>query len=103
VQSASPQRWKVFTVKWASLGLELLQKRHSVSSQLVKYNIIVATIFMTFRKQKGKKKFDKIYVFTHPNDIRKKCATAVSIARVYLAIASTELCVTCTHHFIKQF
>ncbi len=33
--------------------------RHSVSSQLVKYNIIVATLFMTFRKQIGQKKFDK--------------------------------------------
>jgi hypothetical protein len=27
--------------------------QHSVSSQLVKYNIIVATIFMTFHKQIG--------------------------------------------------
>jgi hypothetical protein len=32
---------------------------HSVSSQLVKYNIIVATIFMTFRTQIHKKKFGK--------------------------------------------
>jgi len=34
-------------------------RQHSISSQLVKYNIIVATLFMTFRKQIGKKKFDK--------------------------------------------
>jgi hypothetical protein len=33
--------------------------RHYVSSQLVKYNIIVATIFMTFRPQLHKKKFGK--------------------------------------------
>jgi hypothetical protein len=55
VQSASPPLWQVFTVKWAALRLELLEKRtharHSVSSQLVKYNIIGATIFMTFRTQ----------------------------------------------------
>ena len=45
------------------LKLELLKKRtdarHSVSSQVVKYNIIGATIFMTFRTQIHKKKFDK--------------------------------------------
>ena len=33
--------------------------RHSISYLLVKYNIIVATLFMTFRKQKGRQKFDK--------------------------------------------
>jgi hypothetical protein len=33
--------------------------RHSVSSQLMKYNIIGATIFMTFRTQIHKKKFCK--------------------------------------------
>ena len=45
------------------LRLELLKKRtharHSVSSQLVKYNIIGATIFMTFRTQIHTKKFGK--------------------------------------------
>ena len=62
VQSASPPLWQVFTVKWA-VRLELLKKRtharHSVSSQLVKYNIIGATIFMTFRTQIHTKKFCK--------------------------------------------
>ena len=62
VQSASPPLWQVFTVKWA-VRLELLKKRtharHSVSSQLVKYNIIGATIFMTFRTQIHTKKFGK--------------------------------------------
>ena len=62
VQSASPPLWQVFTVKWA-VRLELLKKRtharHSVSSQLVKYNIISATIFMTFRTQIHTKKFGK--------------------------------------------
>jgi hypothetical protein len=54
--------WKVFTVKWASPGVRAAGKtdaRHSVSSQLVKYNKIVATIFMTFRTQIHKKKFGK--------------------------------------------
>ncbi len=62
VQSASPQMWKVFTVKWASPGVRAAGKtnaRHSVSSQLVKYNIIVATIFMTFRSQIHTKKCGK--------------------------------------------
>ena len=62
VQSASPPLCQVFTVKW-SVRLELLKKRtharHSVSSQLVKYNIIGATIFMTFRTQIHTKKFCK--------------------------------------------
>ena len=62
LQSASPPLWQVFTVKWA-VRLELLKKRtharHSVSSQLVKYNIIGATIFMTFRTQIHTKKFGK--------------------------------------------
>ncbi len=54
VQSASPQMWKVFTVNWATPWARAAGEtdaRHSVSSQLVKYNIIVATIFMTFRTQ----------------------------------------------------
>jgi hypothetical protein len=62
VQSASPQMWKVFTVKWASPGVRAAGKtnaRHSVSSQLVTYNIIVATIFMTFRTQIHTKKCGK--------------------------------------------
>jgi hypothetical protein len=62
VQSASPKLWKVFTSKWASLGVRAGGKtnaRHSVSSQLVKYNIIVATLFMTFPTQIHKKKFGK--------------------------------------------
>ncbi len=45
------------------IRLELLKERtharHSVSSQLVKYNIIGATIFMTFRTQIHTKKFCK--------------------------------------------
>ncbi len=62
VQSASPQMWKIFTVKWGSPGVRAAGKTdapHSVSSQLVKYNIIVATIFMTFRTQIHKIKFGK--------------------------------------------
>ncbi len=51
-----------FTVKWASPGVRAAGKtnaRHSVSSQPVKYNIIGATIFMTFRTQIHTKKFGK--------------------------------------------
>ncbi len=62
MQSASPQFWKVFTVKWVSPGVRAAGKtnaRHSVSSQLVKYNIIGATIFITFRTQIHTKKFCK--------------------------------------------
>jgi hypothetical protein len=62
VQSASPQLWKVFTVIWASPGVRAAGEtnaQHSVSSQLVKYNIIVATIFMTFRTQIQTKKCGK--------------------------------------------
>jgi hypothetical protein len=62
VQSASPQLWKVFTIIWASPGVTAAGKtnaRHSVSSQLVKYNIIVATIFVTFSTQIHTKKCGK--------------------------------------------
>jgi len=63
VQSASPPLWQVLQLNGRPLRLELLKKRtharHSVSSQLVKYNIIGATIFMTFRTQIHTKKFGK--------------------------------------------
>ncbi len=62
VQSASPQMWKVFTVNWATPWVRAAGEtdaRHSVSSQLVKYNIIGATIFMTFRTEIHTKKFGK--------------------------------------------
>ena len=62
VQSASPQMWKVFTVNWATPWVRAAGEtdaRHSVSSQLVKYNIIGATIFMTFCTQIHTKKFGK--------------------------------------------
>ncbi len=62
VQSASPQLRKVFTVKWAGPWVRAAGEtnaRHSVSSQLVKYNIIGATIFMTFRTQIHTKQFSK--------------------------------------------
>jgi hypothetical protein len=62
VQSASPQMWKVFKVNWATpwvMAAGETDARHSVSSQLVKCNIIGATIFMTFRTQIHTKKFGK--------------------------------------------
>jgi hypothetical protein len=54
--------WKVFTVNWATPWVRAAGEtdaRHSVSSQLVKYNIIGATRFMTFRTQIHTKKFGK--------------------------------------------
>ena len=66
VQSASPPLWQVFTVKWA-VRLELLKKRtharHSVSSQLVKYNIIVATsLWLSARKYTKKNSVKMVFV-----------------------------------------
>jgi len=58
----STKMWKVFTVNWATPWVRAAGEtdaRHSVSSQLVKYNIIGATIFMTFRTQIHIKKFGK--------------------------------------------
>ncbi len=54
--------WKVFTVNWATPWVRAAGEtdaQHSVSSQLVKYNIIGTTIFMTFRTQIHTKKFGK--------------------------------------------
>ncbi len=62
MQSASPTTVESFTVKWASPWVRAAGEtnaRHSVSSKLVKYNIIGATIFMTFRTQIHTKKFCK--------------------------------------------
>jgi hypothetical protein len=53
---------KFLQLNGRAVGLELLEKRTqdiSVSSQLVKYNIIGATIFTTFRTQIHTKKFGK--------------------------------------------
>jgi hypothetical protein len=71
VQSASPPLWQVFTVKWA-VRLELLKKRtharHSVSSQLVKYNIIVATsLWLSARKYTKKNSVKMVFVLYSSN------------------------------------
>ncbi len=66
VQSASPQLWNVFTVKWASPGVRAAGKtnaRHSVSSQLVKYNIIgLLYLWPSARKYTQKNSVKMVFV-----------------------------------------
>ena len=67
VQSASPPLWQVLQLNGRPLRLELLKKRtharHSVSSQLVKYNIIVATsLWLSARKYTKKNLVKMVFV-----------------------------------------
>jgi hypothetical protein len=67
VQSASPELWKVFTVKMGEPGVGAAGEtngRHSISSQVVKYKYNCRYFLMTFRKRISKKKFSKNYFHT---------------------------------------
>ncbi len=58
---------------------------HSVSSPLVKYNIIVAPIFLTFRKEIGQKKFDKNGFHTLQSTMSHRPLTKTSSLKIAAA------------------